>query len=189
MRTIVLFLLFINVFNSNAQEADHPEIMDTDTSWTKECFAFPLSFAPSINFEGYEEALFPPGWSNSDSSTFWSYVFTWRINSTNLLSDSQLEEHLQTYFDGLMRVQRDGFDPTIVDLDSLGEEFNFSGMVKTTDAFFSKETMLLNVIIHQQLCTDLEQLNIVFRFSPKHIEHSVWETLYGPTLPQNFCSH
>lgn len=46
---------------ASAQSDSTTNLIQTDSSWGKEIFHFPLSFAPSIHYQGIEEARFPKG--------------------------------------------------------------------------------------------------------------------------------
>ena len=64
---------------------------------------FPLSFAPSIKFSGFEDIWFAPGWSRSDSPEFWTYKFAWKIDEDPRLSEERLAALAEIYFDVLSR--------------------------------------------------------------------------------------
>ena len=53
----------------------------------------------------------------------------------------------------------------------------YSGAVKTTDAFFTKEPMTLNVRIESKYCEEKKKSILLFRFSPKEFGHQVWQKL------------
>jgi len=67
-------------------EEKHLEVLQTDSTWTKEIIKFPLGFAQEIKFEGFEDLRFPSGWAKQDSPDFWSYVWAWSINDVEGLT-------------------------------------------------------------------------------------------------------
>lgn len=142
-----------------------------DTSWRQELFPFPIRFAQDINHDGVEDARFPVGWEVRDSSTFWSYVFAWKINRATALSKSELEADLQLYFNGLM-----GKEDSSATLNQK-QDSRYTGQVKTYDSFFDKKPMTLNVIIKQKYCEEDQSLIVFFQFSPRGFNDTVWKKL------------
>src|SRR5215831_21090423 len=69
--------------------------------WRKETFDFPLRFAASIPLEGKEHVRFMPGWDKFGADTGFTYVFMWDVK-TRPTTGEDLEDYLETYFDGLM---------------------------------------------------------------------------------------
>lgn len=182
MKKILTLILFVS-FSSFllAQKNDHFFFLETDTTWRKEMFVFPINFAPDINYEGREDARFPEGWEEQDSPNFWSYAFAWNIEHNKNITESILEADLQKYFNGLMR-----WDKTTVEIDKKEEANNktsYTGAVKTTDAFFTKEPMTLNVKAEEIYCPEKKKSIILFRFSPKEFDAAVWQKLGEVKLP------
>ncbi|WP_367390858.1 serine hydrolase [Lewinella sp. LCG006] len=160
-----------------SQENEHLFFLETDTSWRKEMFVFPINFARDIDFQGVEDARFPRGWEQLDSPNFWSYVYAWNLENSGDVTEADLEASLQKYFAGLM-----GWDATSAQL-STTDNILFTGVVKTMDAFFTKTPMDLNVLIEKTYCEEKNKSIILFRFSPKGFEADVWNTLKEVKLP------
>lgn len=182
--TIALFLFFsIFLF---AQEQEHLYFLETDTSWRKELFLFPINFAPDIKYQGVEDARFPVGWEKQDSPNFWSYVFAWNIEHSDVITENDLEADLQKYFNGLMR-----WDQTSVEIlktTAQNNITNYQGSVNTTDAFFTKKPMTLNVKVEKTYCEQKKKSIIRFQFSPKQFGHSVWQKLEEVQLPASIAA-
>jgi hypothetical protein len=121
-------------------------LLQVDSTWTNEFFQFPLSFAPTINFNGYEEAVFPKSWSDSTSLEFWSYVFAWEIARKEIVTV------LNSYFNGLMNY--DSTDCEMLKKFKIHKKHFQLGSISTRDAFFSKKTFKLNVSIEQYFMTE-----------------------------------
>ncbi len=168
----------ILVFGQSREAAN---LMRTDSTWKREQFQFPLSFAAQIPLLGKEEACFPPGWANKSSPEFWSYVFVWAVKTEVPVTEKELKNYLKIYFDGLMGVQH-----TKVKLRSQkgrpGTQAIYTGEVKTTDAFFSKKPMVLFVQVENQFCERTKQSYISFRFSPKALGQPIWKVLHAVEL-------
>lgn len=164
-------------------------IATPDFTWGKELIKFPIHFAKEINYSGIEELQFPKGWSDEESDDYWSYVFVWKIDGDKKISSEQLVTDLQYYFDGLMKVNNrtpdDRFSKTKVFLRESKD--GYIGEVQTIDNFFTKQSMTLYVTIEQSLCKKTGQNNILFRLSPKNMEHSIWGKLNMLSLQPDFC--
>lgn len=176
-----IFLLLSYSILLSAQEQEHLYFLETDTSWRKELFLFPINFAPDIHYQGVEDARFPVGWEKQDSPNFWSYSFAWNIEHSEIITAATLEADLQKYFNGLMRSKE-----SRVQIQKKEERNNlttFTGTVQTTDAFFTKEAMTLHVQIEKTYCEQKKKSIILFRFSPKAFSHQVWQTLEEVKLP------
>lgn len=193
-KILIPFLLLNSIFLFS-QEKEDLFILETDTTWGKEIFQFPLGFAPEINFEGIEDARFPAGWGKIDSSTFWSYVFAWHININALITEKELENNLQIYFDGLMNAvnkDKEKVVPSTVALfikkDGVNNRADFIGKVRVYDAFRTKKIMTLNLLVTQFYCETEKKSIIVFRFSPKEFGDDVWQQLEGVNIRENICN-
>ena len=76
-------------------------LLPAPDDWRKETFKFPLQFAPGIPYEGLENVRFSPGWARFEDEAGFSYVFMWDLKATPATTED-LEDHLETYFNGLM---------------------------------------------------------------------------------------
>lgn len=179
-------LFYLIAFSVNLCAQAELDLLATDSTWKKEEFLFPLSFAPEIPFEGIEEARFPKKWADTTNAECWSYVFAWDIKRPSVLTERELEDNLQLYFDGLMGWQHT--NALLLKTLDLGETSNYSGKIKTFDAFFSKRTMTLNVSISVRHCNLRERSVVVFRLSPQIFEHEIWQKLNAVTLRAPDCT-
>ena len=102
-----VFLAFAFSLSSTiAKTQSQKLLLNADTTWTKEVFDIPLSFAPDIPYKGSEEAYFPNGWSKPDSVTFWTYIFAWKITANEPITLFELQKNICRYYDGLMQVKQ-----------------------------------------------------------------------------------
>ena len=166
-------------------------LLKTDKSWMKEIFTFPLNFARDIPYTGIEEAHFPRGWRDVDSPEFWSYTFAWKVDLTTELTKAELENNLQLYFDGLMRVvnkNKDFVPPkSIAKVEQ--DAAQFRGTIDIFDAFVTNEAMTLQVVAEREYCPEKQQSILVFKFSPQGFEHEIWDTLKKIKLRDGFCEN
>ncbi len=169
--------------------------LEVNSKWRKELFRVPLSFAPDIPFRGIEDARFPVGWEVTDSSTFWSYVFAWNIGHPQMLTTDEMANSMELYFDGLMRVEQRLQEPGVKrtkaqfhKTPSSEGAIIYTGKIETFDAFFEKKPLTFNVKAVQHYCNQIERAIILFRFSPKAIDHHVWDKLNEVKLPDKICN-
>ena len=145
----ILFLLFIYCISAFGQKQEHLDLLETDPTWRKEVFRFPISFAKEIPLEGIADVRFPKGWADQKSREFWSYAFGWNVSLPNKLTQAKLEEYMRIYFDGLMRVvhKEDTEIPkTIASFMALpdpNKNICYQGSITVFDAFFSKKTKII----------------------------------------------
>ncbi|MEO6134646.1 MAG: hypothetical protein ABIP35_05805 [Ginsengibacter sp.] len=186
MKAVISLILFLRLtLFSFGQEKENLFILETDDSWKKELFHFPLSFAPDIHFTGIEDARFPKGWEDSLSNNFWSYVFAWEIENDMEPGKKELEENLKKYFDGLMGIKNTNVNFT--KNQTLNDTILFTGTISTIDAFFTKRQMTLNVTAKICHCTHQKRSIILFKFSPKEFDNKIWFILEEATIRKNSC--
>ncbi len=175
--------IFVGVALCDGQEKSNQEfekILEAPDDWGAEQIPFPLSFAPSIKFNGYEDIRFAPGWSQPDSPEFWTYKMVWQIDEDPQLTEAQLADLIQIYFDGLSRAVAQGGE---IDPDTLqkpvavfiqdGDEFR--GRLRIYDAFRTKEWISLNARVQKSERGDKHL--VAFEMSPQPFNHEVWTEL------------
>ena len=189
LRHFIATLIAVLLIQQTVTAQPPVSIIRADSSWGKETFQFPLSFAPELKYDGVEEARFPKDWAKKDSTAFWSYVFAWQLKTTPPLSKADLEKNLRLYFDGLMSavaaVPKEKLPATkawLQESKKTGDSRLLKGTVEIYDAFTLKEPLLLYVTIEQTYCNKNKTALLLFRFSPKPPEHLIWKQLNGLTI-------
>ncbi|WP_299217740.1 hypothetical protein [uncultured Dokdonia sp.] len=188
---VVLILCSVVTFGQNH---DKVHLIDLDSTWGKEVFPFPIRFAQNINYEGVEEARFPPeGWSDENHQNFWSYAFAWDINLNKKITEAELASDIEKYFDGLVGDEfikgRETYKASAVFIEVEGDEMYsvFKGKIKTFDRFTTKELITLYVLVESHYCKKEGRSILLFRFSPKRFTHEVWKTLENVKLKEGVC--
>lgn len=134
--------------------------------WTTEVFAFPPPFASSIPYTGHEAIRFAPGWGYKGSDEHWTYIFLWYLHGKHSISAQLMEQHLNAYYDGLVRsnieqkkIPASRLLPTKAALKEVstapGDQSTYEGTVVITnylDIVFNPITLYLT--IHQRTCGD-----------------------------------
>lgn len=165
------------------------DLIKVDSTWKKEIFPFPIRFAKSIPYEGFEEARFPPeGWLDKNHPNFWSYTFAWKIHKTEVISKTELEENLKIYFDGLNNHKNFNTTASLTTVKTEKNTITFQGKVLIYDRFTTNEKLLLNVIIESILCKISKKTLVLFKFSPKSFDHETWKMLGKITLRKRICN-
>lgn len=177
-KLVILSLIF---FLSHYVTAQTQTILEAPDTWRSELINFPLSFAPEIDLQGFEDIRFSPGWSDSTSSQFWTYTFVWNIEMSKPFNQDQLTSIFNQYFDGLSQVV-DPVDPNQPNPNRKKTESTFTktddgftGKITMYDAFFSKKPITLHLKVEELRCDTLEKSVIRFDLSPKPFQHEVWD--------------
>lgn len=191
---IIIISLLLCSFLLFGQEAETKHLLKADTTWSQEIFTFPIGFAQEIPLEGYEEAIFPPGWSNKESPEFWSYIFAWNVKAETPLTTTNFEIYLQYYFDGLMNIRDLKIGETILPTNALFIKLEetentsyFTGKIRLYEGRYTKEMMLLNVLVTQYYCNVDQKTLVIFRFSPQPFDAKFWDTMNVVPLVDEFC--
>jgi hypothetical protein len=188
---VLIIFLFTQSILLNAQKSESHYLFETDSSWFKEIFVFPISFAQEIKHVGIEDARFPPGWGKEASPEFWSYIFAWHIDRNEQIRRVDLQNNLQLYFDGLLNLNNEREQrKTVVTLttnDKANVNSSYFGKVETIDTRYTKKPMTLNVLIEEHYCDQKKKSIIIFRFSPKEFGNPIWQTLGDVELIKGVC--
>lgn len=178
---LVLIIIFVTISSvlSYAQEIE--SVLSAPDNWKSEIIPFPLGFAPTIDFIGFEDLRFLPNWTDSTSQEFWTYTFVWYIEKDSPMTESKLTESFNAYYDGLMGVdlhnQADSTKSNQLDKTrSLFVKNNegFTGEMRVYDRFFTKDYMVLNIKVKEIFCPNTNKQIIFCDISPKLFDHAVW---------------
>lgn len=176
---LVLIFFTINSVISFSQEME--TILSAPDNWQSEIIPFPLGFAPAIDFVGFEDLRFSPGWSDSTSQEFWAYSFVWYIEKDSAMTERKLTESFNSYYDGLMGVDLNNQPDTTTSnqLDKTLSLFiktneGFLGKMNVYDAFFTKDYITLNIKVKESFCPKMNKQIILCDISPKAFGHEVW---------------
>ncbi len=195
-RPNTIALLYITLLISTAalcQDLQDLSILAADASYGKEIIKLPVDWAPNMNIEGFEELRFSPGWNELESPQFWSYVLAWNIKRPSPLSTSEIEQNLEQYFDGLMKPNHwaTAFPEPVVVLfpsEDKNTKQQFKGRMKYFDGFYTGKMMTTYILAEQTFCATTQRAIVVFRISPKTIDHEVWKELATIQKKPNSCN-
>lgn len=176
---LILFLFTISITTSFSQEQE--SVLTAPETWISEIIPFPMGFAPDIDFVGFEDLRFAPGWNKSGQDDFWAYSFVWYINTYGAMTETKLTETFNSYYDGLMGVETHNKADT-TKLDQLDKSLclfiktdeGFSGKIRVWDRFFTKDYLILNIKVKEYFCSETNKQIVLCDISPKPFDHQVW---------------
>ncbi len=176
-KSILLFILSLQLFSSFSQEGKDLTIFENSKKWKQEIIKFPLDWAPKLNLTGFEELLFSPKWKDTKSDDFWSLVIGWKVNATLPLPLKTIEYNLYSYFDGLMKPNHwaQKFPAPIVHLRK--NKHGFYGTMTFFDGFHTGKVIIVNILGTQKFYKEYNKSVVSFRLSTKKFHHKVWNKL------------
>ncbi len=167
-------------------------LLQADFTWGKEIITFPIEWAPKMTVKGFEELRFAPKWSDAKHEDFWSLVMAWKVSATSEITIDELQTNLEAYYDGLMTPNHwsQEFPKPKLELFELIKSktsTEFKGQLTIFDGFHTGQMVTLNILGRQQLCEVTGKSIIVFKFSPKAYNDSIWKELNKIKLKDNVC--
>lgn len=180
-RKSVLGLILFTITIALCFGQERETVLSAPDNWKSEIIPFPMGFAREIDFIGFEDLRFSPGWSDSTSQEFWAYTFVWYVEKSSAMTETKLSESFNRYYNGLMGTDiRDKEDPTkLIQLDKTLSLFvktneGFTGKIRVYDRFFTKDYMKLNIKVEESFCPKTNKQIIRYDISPKGFEDEVW---------------
>lgn len=182
---LLLCLLVLRLSGLQAQE-NRWELPKPE-GWKSEEFALPASFASSIPYKGIELIRFSPGWADSTSEGYWSYVFAWQIEGAVAPRADSLRRQLIAYYNGLYLANRGqapaGYGSQFTQVRVTPEptpwssdQASFTGKAYTYNYLTRRQIDLLIKIRHRQ-APDGTRTLLLFEVSPKPYNHPFWKKL------------
>lgn len=89
---------------ARAQEpaaAPDPFVYEAPSGWKPERIPFPLGFAPSLSYTGFEQLHFAPGMFDPKSENYFTYLFFWWVEGEPKVTEETLALELVDYYRGL----------------------------------------------------------------------------------------
>jgi len=176
-----------------AQDLQDKAILIADESYGKEIILLPVEWAPNMTIEGFEELRFSPGWNDTESPEFWSYVLSWDVKASDPLTSNELEINLEQYFDGLMKPNhwaKEFAEPAVklMHAGTTPDSYNYTGKMRYFDGFHTGKVITTNIMAVQFFCMKTQRTIVVFRISPQSYDHPVWDRLKAIKKRADFCA-
>lgn len=152
-------------------------------------YPFPLPWAPSIERKGLEDLAFAPGFDDTNSPEYHSYLIVWWLDGKQVLTANELEKDMVTYFRGLaeQRGRNNKFTPDLTKVtasyrDSDGQRSfggepakNFAGTVTLYDRHGGLITLHSEIIA--SACTKTGNTAVFFSMSKEPRPAPLWKRL------------
>jgi len=151
-------------------------------------YTFPLPWAPSIAYHGFEDVAFSPDFEYSNSPEYHSYLFFWWLEGTSALTSKELESNMVAYFQGLaeQRGRNNGFRPDLsqisasYSIDPAGKQtfggapaISFKGLVTIYDTH--GKVINLNSEVVTTVCPGSNHTAAFFGMSQQPRQESIWK--------------
>jgi len=156
-------------------------VLSAPEGWRSEILPFPLAFAPEIDFDGFQDVRFAPGWADQSSDEFWTYHFIWYIRDQPHLTEDLLTDFFMSYYDGLSAAvlnldekSSDGHPDKTLCL-FIKSEDGYKGKIRAFDPFFTQDYITINISIEESYCHKRDRYIVSFDISPQPFTHHVWE--------------
>lgn len=180
-KNITALLLIMLCFTKTGFGQEEKTVLDAPESWLKEIIPFPLSFAPSIPYVGFEDLRFAPSWSDSTHENFWTYMFVWYVDKSAPVNKELLSKYINAYYDGLMQIEDQNKNefkdkPLQITCSAFVKMANgYTGEMRVYDNFFKKTYITLNIRVKETFCDKMNKQIIRFDVSAQRFTHKVWD--------------
>jgi len=178
---VIFLLLSCLTFSSRLLGQEIESILKAPDNWNSEIIAFPLSFAPEIDLEGFEDIRFAPGWADPGSEEFWTYHFSWFVEDKGPMTEAKLSETFALYYDGLAKLVLKEEDSTLISKIQpsislfIETERGFKGKIRVFDSFFTQDYLNLHMKVREKVCKASNKRILSFDVSPQNFDHEVWK--------------
>jgi hypothetical protein len=152
-------------------------------------YPFPLPWSPSIAYKGFEDLAFAPGFDDTSSPEYHSYLIVWWLEGTPPISAESLDKEMVAYFRGLaeQRGRNNKFTPDLTKVaasyraDAVPQSFggtpakSFAGTVTLYDRHGAVITLHSEVI--SSVCEAAGHTAVYFAMSKEARPAKLWKQL------------
>jgi hypothetical protein len=157
-------------------------------NWDIEKFLFPIDFAPSLTYKGFEDIRFAPGWGNKDSKEKWAYTFLWWLDDAYSFNEKIIKENLESYFSGLTnrravadKLNMSDYTPAKFDVVKVktmkGDSETYTAMGSIFDAQVTQKPGNLYIKVHVKDCEDKNKTILLLEIAGTAFNQPVWQQL------------
>jgi hypothetical protein len=157
--------------------------------WRTETIPFPIEFAPTLPYRGFEEVRFHPDFFLPAERGWWTYAVAWACSMDEPAPRSEvLEADLTTYWDGLATAVAGAelarTHPCRVRLKPVTEARRAghaveqrTGEARVLDPFGSAGPVRLQLEIERWVCPDAGRTMVLALASPRNVRTAEWRSL------------
>ncbi len=193
MTASLIAMMFVGI--ANTSESLLPKTPD---DWRHERIEFPLTFAPKLAYQGFEELRFAPGMFNPESDTYFTYVFAIKLKGKHKIDAKFLKKFLYEYYLGLCKTVSKGEDWKL-DFSKISAQVTtavgardaslnrFDATIHMFDTFVTGKPLTLHVELIAS-STNPDDVACVFAMAtPKPKDKPIWRLLRG--IGKKFSCH
>jgi hypothetical protein len=173
----------LNIFDANTWTP--PYYLAIPKGWVVEHFPLPPDFASQMDYKGIEDLRFAPGWADSTSEEYWSYMYLWWLDGNPKIDVISLQENLKAYYAGLVgrnitdrKIPTNKVVPTNATVKKIKTAANdietYSGAIHMLD-YMTQRPIVLNTLIHIRNCGLQKHTAVFVEISPKPFVHPIWQ--------------
>jgi hypothetical protein len=156
-----------------------PPLVDVPEGWAHERLRFPLSFAPGLDYRGFEDLSFAPGMFDPGADSYFSYALGLRLEGDVEVDERMLANFLTVYYRGLYVSVAEGKDFDR-DASTIGATVRrdgerFQAEVRTFDSFTNGAPLALSLQLEVH-CTP-RATEVLGLASPKPADAPIWKQL------------
>ena len=155
-------------------------------NWGRETILFPMGFAPSLPYKGFEDLRFAPGWGDPNSDEKWLYTFLWWLDGRYPFTEKTLTRDLEAYYTGLtrQRAMADKLDmkqwtPARAQVQKAGtadgDTDTYTATVNIFDSEVTKKPGELHIKIHVKKIADKDRMLVLFEVAASPFANAVWK--------------
>jgi pimeloyl-ACP methyl ester carboxylesterase len=167
---------------------EKPYAYEAPSGWTNELILFPMDFAPDLNYRGFEDLRFAPGWGDPGSSEKWAYTLLWWLDDSYKFDETILQKNLESYYTGLTkrRALADKLDMRLVapakaivkqTKTEEGDAQTFVASVSIFDSQVTRKPATLYFRIHLRNCAYAGRNIVLIEVAGKDYNSPVWRSL------------
>jgi len=153
-------------------------------------YPFPLPWSPAIDHKGLEDLAFAPGFDDTGSPEYHSYLIVWWLEDSEPLTADRIQTDMLLYFRGLgaQRGRNRGFAPDLSKVSSEYHEWkegpatfgghpatNFAGTVNLYDTH--GKVISLHSEVSTAVCAESGHMAVFFAMSYEARPGSLWSQL------------
>ena len=156
--------------------------------WARELIMFPMNFAPTITYKGFEELRFAPGWSNAASNEQWAYSILWWLDGKINFSEKNLKDDLEAYYSGLTKnkaladkLDMNLYKPASVEVKksntATGDKATYTATARIFDSYVNNKPLTLYFKIHIKDCPQTDKTIVLIEAAAGSYNDPVWQSL------------
>lgn len=177
--TASALLALLPTAQESAPAPDPPALLAVPADWTFERLELPLTFAPELAFDGFEDLAFAPGMFEPGAPGHWSYALALRLDGDVAVDGPWLAHFFETYYRGLCRAVGGGrglaIEPADVSASVVSGEDADRLAVELFDVFADGAPLALRLELDVRATPDATEVCGIA--SPAPADAEIWDEL------------